>query len=195
MNFRATSNPVLFTQEKLLWQCSNKFRSTLRICCKEKNKWQSQVSNSPFHILHQWRIIPKNLYRTQHMDYIRSKSIACNNHDISIFFFFTCQYYSLIFRYSFWDCCLKSVAFLMSASGPMIFCVSFWACRLKSVAVTAALSPRAQVNPVVTSIIGSSEYIRDIASSSKRVAVNLALWKPTRCYGSRFHAWKYIQEV
>ena len=44
--------------------------------------------------------------------------------------------------------------------------MSFWACRLKSVAVTAALSPRAQVNPVVTSIIGSSEYIQDIASSS-----------------------------
>ena len=85
---------------------------------------------------------------------------------VSVIFFFTCQYYSLIFRYSFWDCCLKSVAFLMSVSGPMTFSVSFWACRLKSVAVTEALSPRAQVNPVVTSIIGSSEYIRDIASSS-----------------------------
>ena len=45
---------------------------------------------------------------------------------------------------------------------------------LKSVAVTAALSPRAQVNLVVTSIIGSSsEYIREMISSSSTVEKGL----------------------
>ena len=51
-------------------------------------------------------------------------------------------------------------AFHMSVSGPMIFSVSFWASLgLKSVAVTAATFSPTQVNPVVTSIIRSLEYI------------------------------------
>ena len=80
MIFYATPNPVLFTREFFLWQCSNKFRSTLRICCKEKKRWQSQVSNSPFTLCINDVFFLKICIK--HLNYIWEKSIACNNHNI-----------------------------------------------------------------------------------------------------------------